>query len=95
MAWATVDGGRLVADAHRNRVAQGFAGQSGDGRRHGGGKHQGLARGRQGAENAAQIRQKAHVEHVVGLVQDEGFQGVEADVALAHVVEQAARAGPR
>ena len=87
-------GGRSqMADAHGDRIGQGFPGQAGDGRGHGGGKEQGLARGRQGAEDALDVGQKAHVEHVVGFVQDQGFQLVEADVALAHVVEQPAWAG--
>ena len=34
------------------------------------------------------VREEAHVEHAVGLVQDENLDGVQADVALLHEVEQ-------
>ena len=51
-----------------------------------------LSRG-QAADNPFQIRQKPHVEHAVGLVQDERVDVIEADLVLPHVVQQAARRG--
>ena len=36
---------------------------------------------------------EAHVEHPVGLVEDQEFDGIEPEAALVHEVEQAARRG--
>ena len=43
--------------------------------------------------DALDVRPEAHVEHAVGLVEDERVDLVEEDVALAQHVEQAARGG--
>ena len=50
-----------------------------------------LLRGR--GEDAAHHRQEAHVGHVVGLVDDGDLDAAEVRVALAHEVQEAARAG--
>ena len=49
--------------------------------------------GGDGVDDALHVRPEAHVEHAVGLVEDEGVDLVEQDVALAQHVEQAARGG--
>ena len=48
---------------------------------------------RQGRDHPAHVVDEAHVEHAVGLVEDEDLEPAEADVALAHEVEQAAGGG--
>ena len=47
------------------------------------------------AEDALDRRQEAHVEHAVGFVQDQQFDGVEVGGAALEVVDQAARAWRR
>ena len=54
-------------------------------------KEQGLPFFGQGPNDAAHVVDKAHIEHAVGLVEDQDFDLVELDVALAHQIEQAAR----
>ena len=44
-------------------------------------------------DDPAHVVDEAHVEHAVGLVEDEDLEPAEADVALAHQVEQAAGRG--
>ena len=52
-----------------------------------------LAPGRQDREDLADVADEAHVEHPVGLVEDEDLDARQVDRALADVVEQAARRG--
>ena len=68
-------------------------GQPGDHRRHGRGEEQRLLAGRQAGDDPLEVGQEAHVEHAVGLVEDEGVQMVEAGLVLPHVVEQPAGGG--
>ena len=49
--------------------------------------------GRQPGDDPLDVRQEAHVEHAVGLVEDEGVDLVEARLVLPHVVEEPARRG--
>ena len=56
-------------------------------------KEHGLPFGGDVLEDAFHIRQEAHVEHAVGLVQDEDFHIVQVGMTLLDVVQQAARAG--
>ena len=55
------------------------------------GEQQRLALGRELLYDALDVREKAHVEHAVGLVEDEGLDLVQLDDLLTHEVPQAAR----
>ena len=57
---------------------------------HGRREEQVLALGGDGVDDALHVGPEAHVEHAVGLVEDERVDLVEQDVALAEHVEQAA-----
>ena len=48
---------------------------------------------RQDGRDFAQVVDEAHVDHVIGFVEDEDFDLVETDRALADVVKQTARRG--
>ncbi|MBI2362320.1 MAG: nucleoside monophosphate kinase [Elusimicrobia bacterium] len=53
-------------------------------------EHQGLAPGGDLVEDLRHVREESHVEHAVGLVEDDGRDGLEAPAAGApHVVEEA------
>src|SRR5690606_29786765 len=52
-----------------------------------------LTGARQDRRNLTQIVNEAHVEHVIGFVEDEDFDLVETDRTLADVVKQTARRG--
>src|SRR5690625_1528855 len=58
-----------------------------------GGKKQGLPLPGQAPDDVAQGRQKAHVQHAVGLVQNEDFYGAQIQRAALGVVNQPARGG--
>src|SRR3546814_5737392 len=58
--------------------------------RHGGREQESLALPGKDAQHALNVIDEAHVEHAVGLVQDEDLQTVERDVALLHEVEKPA-----
>ena len=61
--------------------------------RHGGGEEQGLpARGKQLAD-ALDVRDEPHVEHAVGLVDDQDLHPGQQDLAAPEVIEQPARRG--
>jgi len=64
-----------------------------DGRRHGGGEQQRLARGRKRGQDALDVGQETHVEHPIGLVEHEHLDTAQVDVLESHVVEQAAGGG--
>ena len=57
------------------------------------GEQQVLAARRQQREDLADVADEAHVEHAVGLIEDEDLDHREVDGVLADVVEQAARRG--
>ena len=61
----------LAGDLHPDRIAQQAVRQAGDLRRHGGREQAGLALRRQGRDDAADVLDKAQVEHPVGLIQHE------------------------
>ena len=61
-----------------------------DGPRHGGAEEDGLARGGRGLEDVLDVVAEAHVQHDVGLVEDEHLELVEAQGAALHVVHDAA-----
>ena len=58
---------------------------------HGGGEHPGEVLFGKSAEDLVDVLLEAHVEHLVGLVEDEDRDGVEVDYAARHHVEQSAR----
>ena len=62
-----------------------------DFRRHGGGEEQRLPGEGQGLADALNVRDEAHVEHAVSLVDDEQFNAVQQQLAAFEMVEQAAR----
>ena len=64
-----------------------------DARRQRGGEERGLARGGCGLEDQLDVLGKAHVEHLVGLIEHDGLQGSEHQRAAADVIERAARCG--
>ena len=82
-----------AADLDELRVALILLGEGLDlsGKR--GGEHQGLALLREGADDGVDRGQEAHVQHAVGFVEDEVFDGGEVAMALAAEVEEPARGG--
>ena len=75
------------------RVFQHLVGELLDLVREGGREQQALAVGRQEGEDAADIRDEAHVEHAVGFVEDQEFNLAEGDGFLLYMVQQASRSG--
>ena len=80
-------------DLHRDRGVEDVVGQPPDIVRHGCREHQRLALGRNVLDDLPDIRQEAHVEHPVRLVEHEHLQVRQADRALLDVIEQAAGTG--
>ena len=76
-----------------DRVGQIGAGQFLHQLRHGGRKQQGLARARQRARNPAQRVDKADVQHLVGLVQNQIFGLGQVDRMAVQQVDQTTRRG--
>ena len=60
--------------------------------RHGGGEERRLAVARAARQDRLDVDDEAHVEHPVGLVEDDGVHPVEAQLAAPDEVEDAARA---
>ena len=48
---------------------------------------------RQDGNDLFDRRKKAHVEHPIRFVEDEGFEAIQSHIALSHQVEQPARSG--
>ena len=65
-------------------------GELGDRARHGRGKHQGAALGGRGFQNEFQILAEAEIEHLVGLVENDGAQLGNIERVAANVVAEAA-----
>jgi hypothetical protein len=82
-----------AGDFNQLRVLQHLVGEFLDFVREGGGEEQALPIGGQQREDAADVRDKAHVQHAVGFVEDEELDLPEGDGLLLDVVEQAARRG--
>ena len=80
-----------AGDFDQLRVLQHLVGKLFDLVREGGGEQQALAVGRQQREDAADVRDEAHVEHAVGFVENEELDLAEGDGFLLDVVEQSAR----
>ena len=87
------DGGGRRGDLDAHRIVQKLLGDAADFRRHGGGEEQGLAGERNELADALDVGDEAHVEHAVGLVDDEEFDAVEQQTSALEMVEQAARRG--
>ena len=83
--------GRGRLDPH-GIVEQGL-GQFGDLRRHGGREHRRLPARADGGGDLLDRMDEAHVEHAVGLVEDEPAGFVEPDLAVVHQVLEPARGG--
>ncbi len=88
-----LDGGRLWRHLDALGLLEDALHQALDLRRHGRREQQRLPRRRQLGDHSLDVVDEAHVEHAVGLVEDEDRDAVEADMALLHEVEQAARPG--
>ncbi len=83
-------GRRRIGQLDHVRVVEQGVGQQSDFLGHGGREQQVLsARGQRG-QDLADVPHETHVEHVVGFVQDEGFDLVEAQQPLLQQVEHAA-----
>ena len=86
-------GGRRRRGLDALRMVQELAGETLDFGRHGGGEKQRLSGDRQQLADSLDIRNEAHVEHPVGLVDHQDLDGVEQQLAAADVVEEPARRG--
>ena len=84
---------RAPADLDHLRRAQEFVRKPLDLARQRGRKQQGLALMRKGPHNAADVWQKAHVEHPVSFIENEKFQPGEISEPLAHKIQQATGRG--
>ena len=86
-----VDG--LGGRRHRDfgRLVQQFAGELADVGRHGGGEEQVLPLARQFAHDAADRPDEAEIEHLVDLVENEEFDGVQIADARVEMIDQAPR----
>jgi hypothetical protein len=83
-------GGRIAArDLHLRRIPQERPGELANFVREGRREQQILAARRQQLENAADIRQKPHVEHPVGFVEDQDLDAAKIDRPLPRMIEQA------
>ena len=82
-----------AADLDDFGVVLEFGGEGFDFFGEGGGEEEGLALAGEAADDAADRGEEAHVEHAVGLVEDEGLDAVKVTVALAEEVHEAAGAG--
>ena len=88
-----VGGFALVRDLHHFGVAQERARNPLDRAVDGGGEQKRLSRFRRGGDDLFHRRQKAHVEHAVGLVEHEHLHAIEMRGLLLHEVDQAPRRG--
>ena len=86
-----VRGGVRAADLDLGGIAQGPAGELLDLRRQGRREEEGLAVGGALLDDPLDVRQEAHVEHPVDLVQDQDVDLLKGAVALLQVVQEATR----
>ena len=84
-------GGLGHLDAHR--IAQELVNEAGDLGRHGGREEQRLALRRQQLADLLDVRDEAHVEHAVGLVDDEDLDAHQHQPAALEEIEHAAWGG--
>ncbi len=85
-----VDRLRAETDLNDERLAKIFAGERFDFGRHRRAEEQRLTVGRNVAHDLVDLRRESHVEHPVGLVEDQHFEIVEHQVLSLEVVDQAA-----
>ena len=84
-------GGRLTSDLDARRRRQEGVGDALDLGRHGGREEKGLAGERGEREDAFDIRNKAHVEHPVGFVDDHDLHAGQQQLATFEMVKKATR----
>ena len=84
------DGRRRTRHLDADRVAEELLGDAPDFRRHGGGEEQGLAGRRNQLADALDVGDETHVEHAIGLVDDQELHAVEQQPSALVMVEQAA-----
>ena len=84
-----LDRRRRRGDAHRRGVGQHLVGELGDLARHGRRQEQRLALARQHPDDPADVADEAHVEHLVGLVEDEDLDVAEVERPGLDEVEEA------
>jgi hypothetical protein len=80
-------------DLDTHRVTLKLARQGRNRRRHRGREEHRLALAGHTADDLFDVRQKAHIQHPVGLVQHENLQVLKAHVLAAHMIHQAPRRG--
>ena len=80
-------------DAHLLGVDQELLAEPLDLGPEGGGEHQRLADAREGLDDAFDIRDEAHVEHAIGLVDHQNLDSAQHDPAPLEHVDQAAGRG--
>ena len=88
-----LDGGGLGCDLDADRVLEEALGEAGDLGRHGGGEERGLPARVERGDDLPHRLDEAHVEHAVGLVEDDPAGLVEEDRAVGHEVGQPAGGG--
>ena len=86
-----VAGDLLGVDLDPRRVAQVALGDARDGRRDRGREERRLALARGRRQDRLEVLGEAHVEHLVGLVEDDDLDAVEAQAAALEVVDRPAR----
>ena len=87
-------GGLLTgADLDADGIVEGPGAEGFDGGRDGGGEEEGLPLFGTLEEDAADIGKETHVEHAVGLIEHDIAGEVEAEGALAEVIQESARGG--
>jgi hypothetical protein len=86
-----LDGGGFRGHLDLHRIVQEGPGQLHDGRRHGGRKEQVLTLLWQVLEDLPDVVNKAHVEHTIGLVENEELHCIEVDEPPSQQVQQSAR----
>src|SRR6185437_747742 len=84
-----LDGGCLRRDRDPNRVGKHAAGEPRRGLGHGRREEERLAALGKRGDDALDIVNEAHIEHAVGLVEDENLDRIEAQMTLLNEVEQA------
>ncbi len=88
-----LDRGGLRSNLHAHRVVEQRLHQFRHALGHGRGEEHVLPRFRKQCGNALDLRQEAHVQHAVGLVQHQHLHVVQEDVALLQVIAQASGRG--
>ena len=88
-----IDGDLRRRNVDASGIAEDLSGKLGDVRRHGGREQQRLPLLAAGGDDLPHVADEAHVEHAVGLVEDEDRDLVEAHMALGEEVEETSGRG--